>query len=479
MQFGILKWVILPVSLILTMCGTNPSRAPETTVASTKAIVVEEAPPPSGKLDVSVPDTAWRPAVIGDNKGASLISALGNTKNVVLLLPKKLPDAEIFETRVVQMLKAASPGVGIVAKGEAPTDKLIEIFGDIPYHQAESALAADADGRIPTIAKTDPLNIEWLSKKKSLNGADAIFIVRPIQIKTAQLNEMRSAHVGDCDEFENNLKDAIIASANYFKPYESWAFERLRREFAVQLTSSLALWRSELQQASATARPGSSVERCIDAYRTFLSKYEVCFNGPCKTAPRVFSAAGGILGMIDESGAIPDSCPTEGMRDFPAEMRKLGERTMYELLPSLKGKWTDEFVRQSGLETLLAGMKDVCAPRHRRIDEDKLTEARAAVENYLKELKDGDFPSEWDPSYGKERVVGIGPVDVLARVRPLVSNPSARSINVIRELRAVDRCVKGTDRPIQTALIDVATSQILYMGIFFEEALLCEDLPPR
>jgi hypothetical protein len=461
------------------MCGGNQSQVAQPVSASMEGTLVKSAPPLPGKMDVPVPDVSWTPSIIGSEKGRSFIQALTQTKRIALLLPKKLRNVQEFETRVFQMLSAAAPEAKIVVQGEAPDAGLLNTVDEIPNLQP--ALTSSADTLVPPtlVPKGDSLSVDWLSKKKFLKDADTILIIRPIQMNAARLNEMRSIHEGGCDELEKPLKTAVDNSVNYFDPYISWASDLLRREFAKQLTSSLALWRNELQQAGATARPNSLETRCIESYTKFLDKYEACFNGSCTVAPCVFPTAGGILGMVDESGSIPDSCPREGMRNFALEMKGLGERAMYEVLPSLQGNWTNELVRQGALERIQSGIKDACAPRHRRIEQGDVEPTRTAVEAYLTDLKNGDFPSEWEPMFGKERVIGKGPVDVLARVKPLVSNPSVQGLAVIGKIRALDRCQKGADYPIQAAVINVATSQVLYMGVFFEEALLCEDLPPR
>lgn len=470
--------LILLTTIVISMCGGGSQPIVESTPKPEPGTAPEPPEPPSGSMDVPVPDAAWTPASIGCDKGRMLIQALRDQRNIALLLPEA-SDIRGLENRIYQMVKAASPETNVVARNEVMLDHLLEERGEIPYRVSVEHAGHDVFGRPYFLPKEHPLNTDWLSRREALSGADAVLVVRPIKIGDVQLKEMRRRYIGGCENFEKSLQAGLDAAGGYFSSYETEASEILGKEFHRHLSSAMPFWKEELAQFAATASPGSTESRCADAYKKFLGKYDACLQGTCSLSPRVFAKAGGVVGMLDEDDLIPDTCPTSGMRDFSAEIKDLGDRALCEVLPSLEGEWTGEMVRKGALERFRSGMADVCAPRHRRIREDQLDSMRGAVGEYLEMLKSEQFLSKWERMRGIERIPGVGPVQVLARVRPQTVDPAAGASGLLRQIRDLDRCRQGNERLLQAALIDVGTSEVLFMNIFFEESLLCEDLPPR
>jgi hypothetical protein len=164
------------------------------------------------------------------------------------------------------------------------------------------------------------------------------------------------------------------------------------------------------------------------------------------------------------------------MRNYAAEIQDVAGRAVSEGLPALDSSWTGELLRSGGLERLRTGIADTCAPRHRRIPADALQTARGQVADYLKEIKERELTGEWEQASGMERVAGIGPVKVLARVRVSGFDPIAGAAQLTESLRGIDRCDNGRENLLQAALIDVGTSEVLFMGVFFEEELLCDSV---
>ena len=70
-------------------------------------------------------------------------------------------------------------------------------------------------------------------------------------------------------------------------------------------------------------------------------------------------------------------------------------------------------------------------------------------------------------------------VTTLARVEVSTNNPETTILQIAKGIRAIDRCSQGGESLLQATVVDVGTSEVLFMGIFYEEALLCNGLPPR
>ena len=183
--------------------------------------------------------------------------------------------------------------------------------------------------------------------------------------------------------------------------------------------------------------------------------------------------------MVDEALLMPDICPAPGMRDYAAEILELASRAVHDLLPSLGSGWAGELARQGGLTKLIGEIARGCAPHHRRIRLADLEATRQMVTAYLTDLRETKLTASWKLAGGMERVPGVGGVKVLARVKVEANDPALKVSEIAKRIRALDRCSEGRERLLQAALIDVGTSEVLFMAIFFEEALLCNGLPPR
>ena len=57
-------------------------------------------------------------------------------------------------------------------------------------------------------------------------------------------------------------------------------------------------------------------------------------------------------------------------------------------------------------------------------------------------------------------------------------DPKNSAKELVGKLRELDKCDEGKERFYQATLIDVGTSEVVFMGIFFEEELLCDGFPP-
>jgi len=463
--------------LSLAGCGGGPTVLATTPTPGESGEAIE-VPPPDGRFELDVPESAWTPTMIGGDQGAMLGRALVDRKAVMMVLGSAVGDAA-FEEQVFRMIKAAAPGTSVVARARGTLDKLLEERGEIPYRVTMQPAGTDVLGRPYYLPKEHPLQTEWLTKKKALKGAEGLLTVRRIAVGDQRLRELRDRRRGSCDELLGALETGAAGVGAFFEPYADAVDLALDRAFARHLEQALPFWQEELAAARQQAAPGGDDARCIDGYEEFVDRYSPCIEGSCRVRPTLALGAGGVIGMDnDPFGALPDHCPTSAVRDYGREMKALAGRAVAEVLPHLGGAWSGELMRHGALSRLTEGLVELCAPRHRRFSAQDLESARGELAAFLGKLAGLEADGEWIEAGGLERAPGVGPIAVLARVQARGEDPGVGAVELLERLRRLERCDRGGERLLQVALVDVGSSEVVFMGIFFEEQLLCEGLPP-
>jgi hypothetical protein len=456
--------------------GKTPGGGTTPLPAATEVKVSLPALP--GAFPIPAGDAEWTPATIGGGMGGMLAKALADKATVAMILGRGLDDAA-SEQRVFDMIQAASPATKVVARARATLDNLLEERGEIPYRVTMEPAGADAFGRPYYLPKDHPLNTDWLQKRQALKGAQAALTARRIAVDDQKLRALRESRQGGCQALEDELAGALNGRDAFFAPYVSAADAALADAFGRQMKAALPFWKDELAAAREGLAPDDPGQRCADAYGALLARFEPCLSGRCTIAPRVSLAAGGLVGLEEDPAiAPPNGCPSTGMRDYGAELRSAAARAVAEVLPSLDSPWTSEMARVDALARLAAGLADECAPRHRRIRPEDLSTARGDVKAFLAMLAARAIRAGWTAATGQERIPGTGPATVLARLAVQGASPSGEADDLLRRIAGLDRCRSGDERLVQVALVDVGTSEVLFMGVFFDEELLCEGFPP-
>ncbi len=469
--WGLFGCILVAVS---TCTSRTPAviSTPDPTLPSRIALL----PPPTAAVDIPVPDMEWTPVSYGAGSGEALAAQLTAIKSIALILPKKGNPVEL-ENRVFQMVKAAAPNTEIVARGKAEWDDFVAMQGRMP--QRLSAVSEEPDGTTYHLPKDHPLSKKWLARKRILKGAEGLLVVRPIQLSDEYLKELRNEKTGGCDEMEKLLRDGIQQAQKGMADFERRVTEILGKEFSRYLASALPFWRGELLEIAAITDPDSLMMRCRDAYDKMLDQFEPCIKKRCSRSPRLFIEGGGIVGMPDPAPSIPDVCPALGMRNYASEIVDLADRAVVEVLPALDGAWAAELVRFGGLEQGTKYIFDTCAPRHRRVNDTDLVAARKAVVSYFEALKQTRFTAMWKSVGGMEHVAGAGPVKVFARAKQSVGDAGGDATRLQAALKKMSRCSTQGEQVYQASIIDVFSANVVYMGLFFEENLLCDEMPPQ
>lgn len=472
-----LKFVLFLFGTLIMDCGGSGGAPFEPTPLPIRGSAAEPVSPPSQRFKIPVPNLEWIPASVGSGLGEDFQGALRDRRNVAVILPTGRTDA-LMEDRVFQMLKKAAPNTKIVARGTGVLDKLLEERGEIPYRVTLEPGGTDGIGRPYYLPENHPLNTDWLESKKPLNGAEALLTVRRIRVDDQKLREMRRRQQGGCEDMVSALENALNGAPDYFGIVESASLDMLADSFVRHLEVALPFWRDELVRAGKGTEPGSLKNRCVEAYRVFLKGYEPCLGGPCPIGPKIYSTGRGIVAMVDTSQLIPEGCSLAGIRDYATEIEKLGTRAVAETLSSLDNGWPGEFLRYGGLEQIHHAMKRFCVPRHRRIHEEDLEKIDKDVHDFLEKIGKQKLRGKWQSAGGMERASYVGPVHVLARVQATGPDPVEEAGKIGEKMRGIERCTGEGENLFQAALIDVESSEVHFMGIFFEEELLCDGFQP-
>jgi len=471
------RFVLFLCAAFILACGSSGKVALQATPVPVPGPRAESLAPPGEKFSVPVSEISWIPAAPGSGLAGDFVRALRDQKSVALLLPAEMSDG-LMEDRIYQMIRSAAPETKVVARAKGVLDKLLEERGEIPYRVTLQPGGAYVLVRPYNLPKEHPLNTDWLAKKTALKGAKALLTIRPIRGDDQKLRELRRRQQGGCDEMLASLQDALDQAPEYFESVVDVSLATLSESFARHLDLALPFWMDELAETERSQMPGSLGNRCVEAYRVFLKGYEPCLEGPCQIGPRIYATGRGFVGMVDTSQLIPEGCSRAGLRDYRAEIVDLGGRAAEEMLAALNDGWPCEFLRYGGLERLQNNLEQFCTPRHRRLREGDLEGVRQEVQRFLSRLKVADLQGEWQKRQGLERAPRVGPIHVLARVQVAGFDPVAEADQLEKKMRRLEHCIGGGERLLQAALIDVGTSEVHFMGIFFEEELLCDGFAP-
>lgn len=474
---GLLRSVLVTIGLtLLAGCGGGATVIASTPAPDPHAHAAFVAP--AGRLALAAPASPWTPGMYGDAAAGKMLSdALAAHPTAMIVLGSELAGAE-WEERAVRMVKAAAPGTSVVARARGSLDRLLEERGEIPYRVTHEQGGVDAYGQPYFVPREHPLSTEWLLKKKALKGAEAMLTVRRVRPSAERMEELRRAKRGGCIEALAELDRGRAAAAAAFADLERQADAALAESFRRQLGEALPFLDAELERARADgSEPG-----CAGALGAFLDAYRPCLDGACALAPKFrAAAAGGIVAMDDgPAAAVPPRCAGgAGGRDYVGELRAAAGRAAAETFDAFPAASLSDVARFAAFEDAAARLADFCAARHRRYAEPEIASFNADVRALFEALASADVRGEIAAAAGLERIPGLGPARVLARVLPVGTDPRAAGAGLFDRLAGAARCASGTgDDILQASVISVGTSEVAFMGLFFEEQLLCGDLPP-
>jgi hypothetical protein len=426
----------------------------------------------------------------------ALRGKLGEHKAVALMLGERL-SGPAWQKRANDLIRTLSPDAKVLVRGRAPLTALMEERGELPIRRRPVPDGSrDVLGRPNYVWEDVKLNTTWLAKqKKPMTGADALLVIDDAELDLQAWRSLRAHAVGGCEEPLQKLAAAQETSLAVLEPFLDHADAVLWQVYHAALQAHLPTLGEELAPyAKLKTRDqfeeGSAWEQyqCGHAYWEYLQNFVRCGDeaGTCPSAPRMFLIGGARIGSAEPSFYVHEKCPAAVGRDYAVHVRQLAREAAQVAGEHLNRKWVSLADRLGTITDVHAALEDICTPRRRRFAEADLAEARARLVRVGEALASDEGPRDsgrWLIEDDTFHVPGLGPVRQLARYD---AGPGSANETVVREARAMRTflqsralCRSGfAELPLAAMLTNVGTSEVEFLGYFYEEELFCADLPP-
>ncbi|MCA9663875.1 MAG: hypothetical protein KC486_36455, partial [Myxococcales bacterium] len=169
--------------------------------------------------------------------------------------------------------------------------------------------------------------------------------------------------------------------------------------------------------------------------------------------------------------------------DYPERIRGLAVAAARDAIRAVSLEWSLLAERLGLLSDVYAALEDICVPRRRRLSEAALRGARGRLCDLGELLSSEDHAPRsagWVIEDGRLLIAGFGEVRQLARFSDpgLAADIRAQAQGLREAVLRSSRCAQASgELPLAIATVDAAGS-VSFLGYFFEEELLCGDLPP-
>ena len=465
---------------VLLACGQSTEEPEGGQRARSFATLPLPPSPPTAGLVMPAFDGEWTPPMLTAGDPAALGVALASAESWSLWVDARLArDGQGMHLRAVLAdlggVQVAEPsrlegGVGNFLGGVAlPLDRLPLARGGRPRYGSTGMGPIAAPGG---------------------ESGGAALVVGNAMLDLPQWNALEAVTVGSCAPAFRDLAEGQEASLALLEPYFERGDAILWRSFRAGLARELPALRKELEPY-AELRPQASFpneqERdrylCGQAYWRYIDIYHRCQQSAqsCLGAPRIFLQGSLQIGLPGPDTSSLGSCPELLGRDYVASVRELAEVASRDAIHGLDDRWSVLADRLGIINEVYAVLEDICVPRRRRFSAAAVSEARRRLSQVVRELGSADHEvraAGWVTSEDYFEIAGVGRVAELARFDGVVLNQEIRAhTRALREsIFDMARCRHPSDEQplVVLALRDGAAS---FLGYFFEEELLCGDLP--
>ncbi|MCX4239317.1 hypothetical protein [Paraliomyxa miuraensis] len=472
----------------LTIACTGHSPAPR----GAAPVEVVAGPLPAGPsepatgLPMPSLDVPWTPPVLTAGDPEPLRAALADHDSIALHLGRRFQGSE-QAARVEDLVHALHPGAAI---------EVLELDG-APFDGVAlplSRVADDGSARPRYQWTGEPLPVEA--------SASAVLMLDEASLSPAQWGALPAWAVGSCEAPMAALAAGQEQALAELEPFLDHADAVLWQVYRPALVAAVASMSAELA-AYEGERPGEEPEgddgwtreQCGHAYRTYLQDYARCGTeaASCSVAPRMFLVGGARIGTIEPSVPVPERCAATMGRDYALELRAVAAEAAQVAQEHLAPSWAGLADRLGAITEVYEALDDVCAPRRRRFDPADLEAARARLAAIGKALASPELGvpvGRWVPADASFHVPGLGAVRQLTEYDAGPGSGSETAVaqaRALRELllrRALCRGIEASDQrsrralPLVAALVDARSGEVEHFGYFFEEELLCGELPP-
>lgn len=220
--------------------------------------------------------------------------------------------------------------------------------------------------------------------------------------------------------------------------------------------------------------------RCGRLQRTAVEGAAQCDGGGCVGQPLFVFDDGVWIGATRSEVPIARDCGERLGRDWVAEIEAAAERAARRVERQVPRAWIERASVIAALAEVGDALGRACAPARGRTDPLELEVAQKKLREIVSVLSpvSASATNGWQSERVDRFLKGRGPAVQLARYH--VASCEAVLAGVQEALRPMTRrrCASRLNRPIAVVAVDIATSETLFFDYFFEEEILCEELPP-
>jgi hypothetical protein len=325
--------------------------------------------------------------------------------------------------------------------------------------------------------------------------AAAVLLLDDAQLEPGRWRGLPARAVGSCQAPMAALAVGQEQSLAELEPFLDHADATLWQVYRPALQALVAQLRAELEpyQGHRTRAELDDDDvwaqyQCGRAYWEHLQSFARCGTelASCAPAPRVFLMGGARIGTAEPSIYIPEGCAAKVGRDHVLELRSLAAEAAQVAQEHLAPSWMALADRVGAITEVYEALEDVCTPRRRRFDAADLQAARGRLAAIGEALTSDELThpeGRWIPADEPFHVPGYGPVQQVARYH---AGPGSASEAAVGQARALRELVLGRALcrsaqpalPLALALVQARSGRVEFFGYFFEEELMCGELPP-
>lgn len=472
--------IALALATLTLACAGHPppprGAAPVTVAAGTLPHGPSE---PAGGLPMPGLDGAWTPPMLTAGDLEQLRATLQAHDSVALHLGDRFDDPE-QASRVQDLVHALHPGA---------STSVLDV-DERPFEGVTLPLQRELDDG------TVRPRYRWThGPMRPSADASAMLVLDDATLEPGQWRALPAQAVGSCRAPMAALAAGQEQALAELEPFLDHADAVLWQVYGPALQATVPRLRAELEPYAAP-RTRDQVDdaaswtqyQCGHAYWEYLQAFARCGPeaGSCASAPRVFLLGGARIGTAEPSVYIPQNCASAVGRDYVLELRAVAAEAAVVAQEHLAPSWTALADRLGAVTEVYDALDDACTPRRRRFASPDLEAARQRLTAIGRALASDELahPSgRWAMAHEPFHVPGYGPVQQVAFYD---AGPGSASETAVAEARALRELVlkralcRGAQSslPLAAALVDGRSGQVEFFGYFFEEELLCGELPP-
>ncbi len=453
---------VLGLWVVACGAGRGAARSPAPTS-------VGDAAPPPGGLAFPGLDVEWTPPMSTAGDEPALSAALSLRPEVTLQLGPRLAGAG-WHGRVSTLVAALAPGTKISGQRSGEVSALLD---GAALQSPQRVLGPEGRPRYTT----PPLRATWPEGQVGW-----VLAIDDAAVRASEWRSLPAVSHGTCEPAMQALAAGQERALVQLGPFLDGADAQLEAAYRARLAKVVPA----LLRALGTEDAGESAakQRCARAYRAYVQRQATCVaGGACREAPRLVLLGGARIAALGPTPEIGRDCATWVGRDPVAEISEVARAAATATSARLSREWVVLADRLGALAEVYAALEDVCTPRRRRFAAADLAEARRRLARIGVALASPDLGAgRWQHSGQALVIPGLGAAQELLRFEPGASSVNAGIVADARALRdfVIGRslCRSGhADAPLAVVLA-AAGAGVSFFGYFYEEELLCGDLPP-